>query len=86
MDRKSGITAEAVSENLKRPVDGEIPVDEKAVGASINRGVPLLMGDRSKPPARNILELVATLKQRLLAAQPEEAEPREAERPRLFNR
>jgi hypothetical protein len=44
------------------------------------------MGDRSKPPARNVLELVASLKQRLLAAQPEEPEAREPERPRLFSR
>jgi len=86
MDRKSGITPEAVAENLKRNVDGEIPIDEKAVTASINRGVPLLLGDRSKPPARNILELLATMKQRLLATPAEEVEVRETERPRLFGR
>jgi pilus assembly protein CpaE len=27
MERKTGITAEAVAENLKHPVDGEIPYD-----------------------------------------------------------
>ena len=86
MDKQSGITAEAVSENLKRPVDGEIPIDEKAVTASINRGVPLLLGDRSKPPARNILELLAAVKQRLLAAQGEVVEAQEPDRPRRFGR
>jgi pilus assembly protein CpaE len=86
MDRKAGITSEAVAENLKRPVDGEIPADEKVVSASINRGVPLMVSDRSRPPGRNILELMATLKQRLLSSQPEEAEEREADRPRLFGR
>jgi pilus assembly protein CpaE len=64
MDRKAGITAEAVAENLKRPVDGDIPADEKVVSASINRGVPLLISDRSRPPGRNMLELLAILKQR----------------------
>jgi pilus assembly protein CpaE len=86
MDRKSGITAEAVSENLKRPVDGEIPIDEKAVTASINRGVPLLLGDRSKPPARNILDLLAAMKQRMIATPAEAVEAAEPERPRLFGR
>jgi pilus assembly protein CpaE len=86
MDKKSGITSEAVSENLKRPVDGEIPIDEKAVTASINRGIPLLLGDRSKPPARNILELLAAVKQRLLAAQGEAVEAQEPDRPRRFGR
>jgi len=86
MDRKAGITAEAVAENLKRPVDGDIPADEKVVSASVNRGVPLLVSDRSRPPGRNMLELLATLKQRLLASQTEETEEREPERPRLFGR
>ena len=86
MDKKSGITSEAVSENLKRPVDGEIPIDEKAVTASINRGIPLLLGDRSKPPARNILEVLAAVKQRLLAAQGEVVEAQESDRPRRFGR
>jgi pilus assembly protein CpaE len=86
MDKKSGITSEAVSENLKRPVDGEIPIDGQAVTASINRGVPLLLGDRSKPPARNILELLAAVKQRLLAAQGEAVEAQEPDRPRRFGR
>jgi pilus assembly protein CpaE len=86
MDRKAGITAEAVSENLKRPVDGDIPADEKVVSVSINRGVPLLVADRSRPPGRNMLELLATLKQRLLAAHVVEPEESEPERPRLFSR
>ncbi len=74
-DRRTGITAEAVSENLKRPVDAEIPVDERVVVASINRGVPLMMGDRSKPPARDIVRLVGTIERRLseLSVEAEEA-------------
>ncbi|HEX9680886.1 MAG TPA: response regulator [Anaerolineales bacterium] len=86
MDRKTGITAEAVSENLKHPVDGEIPFDERVVTASINRGVPIILSDKSRPPGRNILDLLGVLKQRLVA-EPEEAEAeKQAERPRLFGR
>ncbi len=86
MDRKTGITAEAVAENLKHPVDGEVPFDERVVTASINRGVPMILSDKSRPPGRNILDLLGVLKQRLVA-EPEEAEAeKQSERPRLFGR
>jgi hypothetical protein len=54
--------------------------------AAINRGIPLLISDRTRPAGRNLLDLLATLKQRLLATRSEAAEVREAERPRLFSR
>jgi pilus assembly protein CpaE len=86
MEKKSGISAEAVAENLKRPVDGEIPLEELAVNASINRGVPLLLSDKGKVPAKNILELLGKIRQRLVEGVPEENQEKEAERPRLFSR
>jgi pilus assembly protein CpaE len=87
VDRKTagGITPEAVTENLRRPVDGEIPADEKATTLSINRGVPLILGDKSRPPAKNILDLVGLIRQRLVA-EPAPAEEAVPERPRLFSR
>ncbi len=85
-DRKAGITPEAIAENLKREVDGEIPTDEKAFALSINRGVPLLLTEKGRSPAKNILEVIGTIKQRLLAEeQVEEGEP-EAARTGLFGR
>lgn len=86
MDRNSNITAKAVAENLKRPVDGEIPADERAVTTSINRGVPLMLGDKSRPPARNLLELIGSIKQRLYAeaSKEQEEEAKVSDRPRLF--
>ncbi len=88
MDRSTGITAEAVAENLKQTVAAVIPYDERTVTASINRGVPLLLGDKSRPPARNILDLMGAVKQKLVAQSKEPAEEREreAERPRMFGR
>lgn len=67
MDRKTGITAAAVSENLKFPVEGEIPLDDKTVPTSVNRGVPLLHADRGGPCGRSILDLLGVLKQKLVA-------------------
>ncbi len=86
MERKTGISAQAVSENLKRPVEGQIPSDEQIVAASINRGVPVIMGDKGKVPARNILQLLGTIRQRLVSEPEAEAEAEGAERSRLFSR
>src|SRR3990172_2090595 len=84
MDRKSGITAEAVSENLKQPVDGEIIADERVVGPSINRGVPFLLGDRSRPPAKNVIELLGAIKQKLVQEAEVGEEQHTPERQPLF--
>jgi hypothetical protein len=86
MDRRTGITAEAVADNLKHAVDGEIPYTEQTVTASVNRGVPLLLGDKSRPPARNILDLLGAIKHKLVAQAKEEEEVKETERPRAFGR
>lgn len=86
MDRKSGISAEAVAENLKREVEATIPTDERTIMASINKGVPLLLSDRSSPQARAILQLMGTIKQRLVKAQEAGTVEEVPERPRLFGR
>jgi pilus assembly protein CpaE len=86
MDRRSGITAERVADNLKHQVDGEIPYDLRTVTDSINRGVPLLLGDKSRPPAKDILELMGTIKQRLMSQSREEEAERDVERPKMFGR
>jgi pilus assembly protein CpaE len=86
MDRRSGITAERVADNLKHQVDGEIPYDLRTVTDSINRGVPLLLGDKSRPPAKDILELMGTIKQRLMSQSREEEVERDVERPKMFGR
>jgi len=85
MDRKSGITTEAVADNLKCTVDGVIPFEEKAVTLSINRGIPVLIGEKGKPAAKSMLDLIGSVRQRLVrsAAVREDAEE---ERPRLFSR
>lgn len=85
-DRRSGITAEAVSENLKQAVEGEIPLDDRTVATSVNRGEPLLLGDNSRPIAKNLLDLLATVKQRLMAEEKFEESVNENERSKVFGR
>lgn len=86
MEKKSGITAEAVAENLKCTVCGEIPLDEKTVTASMNRGNPFLLSDRSSPPAKGIFDLLGFLKQNLVSQETEVEDGEEVERPKLFSR
>lgn len=83
-DRRSGITAEAVSENLKQAVEGEIPLDDRTVATSVNRGEPLLLGDNSRPIAKNLLDLLATVKQRLMAEEKFEESVNDKERSKVF--
>jgi pilus assembly protein CpaE len=85
-DRRSGITAEAVAENLKQAVEGEIPLDDRTVATSVNRGEPLLLGDRSRPIAKHLLDLLATVKQRLMAEDLHEESVGETERLKVFGR
>ncbi len=86
MDRKGGISAEAVGENLKREVEAVIPVDERTVTASINKGIPLIISDRSSPQSRALMQLMGTIKQRLADAEEHKEEEEVKERPRLLGR
>jgi pilus assembly protein CpaE len=67
MDRKSGITATAIEENLNCTVGGVIPLDERAVSTSMNRGTPLIISDRSSLAAKSIYELLGAVKTQLVA-------------------
>lgn len=57
MDRRSGITAQMVEDNIKHQVVGQIPLDEILVLTSINRGVPLIVDQRAKPIGQAIQQL-----------------------------
>lgn len=67
MDRKSGITAEAIEENLSCKVNGIIPFDERSVSTSLNRGIPLLISDRTSIAAKSIFEVLGALKTHLVS-------------------
>ncbi len=62
MDKRSGITAAAISENIKHPVAAQIAFDERTVLASINRGVPFILGDKSKAPVQGVLDTVRAVR------------------------
>lgn len=86
MDKRSGISSDAVSENLKCTVDAEIPLDERAITTSINRGSPLLLSDKGLPVAKSIFNLLGSIKERVLVDLMEGEEEEEVERTGLFSR
>jgi pilus assembly protein CpaE len=69
VDKRGGITAADIEESLKHSVTGQIPLDDRAVLLSINQGVPLVMGDRSRPTAHGIIDLVQKVKTQLDASE-----------------
>jgi pilus assembly protein CpaE len=64
-DKRIGITAEKISESFKQEILAVLPSDERVVIPSVNRGVPFMLGDRSKPIARSFLSLAEIIRQRL---------------------
>jgi len=64
-DKRIGITPEKIGENFKHEVISVLPLDDRVVLPSVNRGKPFMMGDKSRPIARSILSLTESIRQRL---------------------
>jgi pilus assembly protein CpaE len=64
-DKRIAILPEKVGENLKQPVVAVIPLDEKTVIPSVNRGVPFMLDNKTQPAARGVYTLVEVLRARL---------------------
>jgi pilus assembly protein CpaE len=70
-DKRIAITPERVGENLKHEVSVVIPLDEKAVIPSVNRGVPFMLDNKSQPVARGIFSLAESVRARLITLESE---------------
>lgn len=64
-DKRIGITPEKVGESFKHEIVAVIPDEDRVVVPSINRGIPFMIGERSKPISRSILSLAEVLRQRI---------------------
>lgn len=64
-DKRIGILPEKISESFKHEVAVVIPFEERVIIPSINRGVPFMLGDRSKPIAKSFLSLAEAVRQRI---------------------
>jgi pilus assembly protein CpaE len=63
-DKRIGITPEKVSENLKQEITSVIPFEERVI-VSVNRGIPFLLVDKSRPISRAILSLAEIVRKRI---------------------
>lgn len=64
-DKRIAITPEKVGENLKQPMAGAIPLDERVVIPAGNRGVPFMLDNKTQPSARAVFELAGSLRAQL---------------------
>ncbi|MCX6064541.1 MAG: AAA family ATPase, partial [Chloroflexi bacterium] len=64
-DKRISITPEKVGENLKQHVVSVIPLDERIVIPSVNRGVPFMIDNKTQPIARTIFSLAETIRAQL---------------------
>jgi pilus assembly protein CpaE len=69
-DRRSGIRAEQIAQALI-PVAAQIPLDDQAVMAATNRGVPFALQDPNRPIAQGIRELAENVVERFKEAEEE---------------
>jgi pilus assembly protein CpaE len=89
-ERERGrISAQAIENNLKRTVNVQIPSAEREMIAAVNRGTPLVTGDRSHSPARELVEIATQLHAELIGEKEaveeiETDEPRASRLSRLF--
>ncbi len=74
-DRRIGITAEKVSENFKHEIVATLPLDERIVVPSVNRGLPFMVNNKSQPIARGILALTEVVRQRLSQVEDQAEKP-----------
>ena len=71
-DKRIGITPEKVSENLKQEIIAVIPYEERVI-VSVNRGIPFILVDKTRPLSRAIISLAEIVRQRVseLETQPD---------------
>jgi len=68
-DKRIGITPERIGENLKQEIVAVIPFDDRIVVPSVNKGVPLMISNKSTPVGRAILDLSEAIRKRILESE-----------------
>jgi pilus assembly protein CpaE len=67
-DRRIAISPERIGESLKLPFAVAIPLDDRIVPYSVNRGVPFMIDNKSIPAAKAILSLADQIRERIKKA------------------
>jgi pilus assembly protein CpaE len=64
-DKRIAITPEKVGESLKTKIALTIPFEERTVSDSVNRGVPIILENRTSPVSKSILSLMDLIKEKV---------------------
>lgn len=64
-DRRVAILPDRIASNLKQEVALSIPLDDRFISNSINRGVPLYLENKAHPFIRSMVTLADLVKQKL---------------------
>jgi pilus assembly protein CpaE len=64
-DKRISITPEKIGENLKQEVSIVMPLDERVVIPSVNRGIPFVMDNKAQPAAKAIFSLAESVRSKL---------------------
>ncbi|HSM24345.1 MAG TPA: response regulator [Anaerolineaceae bacterium] len=64
-DKRIAITPERISESLKQTVEGVIPLEERIVTTSINRGVPFIVENKSSMISKSIYSIAEKVKDKI---------------------
>ncbi|MCJ7434581.1 MAG: response regulator [Anaerolineales bacterium] len=64
-DKRITITPERIGENLKQEVAAVIPLDDRVVMQSVNRGIPFMLDNKTQLVARGIYAMAEAVRARL---------------------
>ena len=64
-DKRIGITPEKVGESFKHEISAVLPQEDRVVIPSINRGMPFILTDKSKPISRAVLSLAKEVRKKI---------------------
>lgn len=64
-DKRIAISPERISESLKQIVEGVIPLEERIVTTSINRGVPFIIENKTTQIAKSIYAISEKLREKI---------------------
>jgi pilus assembly protein CpaE len=69
-DKRIGITPEKIGDSFKQEIVAVLPEESRVVLPSINRGVPFMLGDKSRPIARSYVTLASVVRERIAQLKP----------------
>lgn len=67
-DKRIAITPEKIGENLKQQIAAVIPLDDRTVIPSVNRGIPFVLENKSQPASKGIFALAEAVRARLMSS------------------